>query len=73
MAQGYEAFYPKPNFPAGLATPDDLNDFYSFGATGGEDYNALVNRYDANISDKHRLFVSRARSGFALDILCDRQ
>jgi TonB dependent receptor len=28
----------------------------------GEDYNALVNRYDANISDKHRLFVSWYRS-----------
>jgi hypothetical protein len=62
MAPGYEALYPKPNYPVGLATKDDLNDFYSFGATGGEDYNALVNRYDANISDKHRLFVSWYRS-----------
>lgn len=61
-AKLYESFYPQPNYAASNSTPDDINDFYSVGLSGGEDYNAVVNRYDANISDRHRLFVSWYRA-----------
>jgi hypothetical protein len=62
MFKAYEPLYPKANNPPGLATPDGLNNYLGLQGAGGEDYNALVNRYDYNLNERHRVFARWFRS-----------
>jgi hypothetical protein len=57
MFKTYQPLYPQANDPAGLATPDGLNNYLGLQGAGGEDYNSVVNRYDYNISERHRVFA----------------
>ncbi|MFB3826066.1 MAG: TonB-dependent receptor domain-containing protein [Bryobacteraceae bacterium] len=55
MYKIYERFYPAPNDIPGLVSPEGLNNFLS-SAPATETFNSFVNRYDYNITDRHRLF-----------------
>jgi hypothetical protein len=54
----YEPLYPKPNDVSGLVTREGINNYRANMMSKNWDYNQFVNRYDYNISDRHRLFGS---------------
>ncbi|MFB3828434.1 MAG: carboxypeptidase regulatory-like domain-containing protein [Bryobacteraceae bacterium] len=62
MAKLYPTLYPTANNPAGLVTAESLNNYLGLTGAGGEDYNALVNRYDYNLNERHRMFGRWFRS-----------
>ncbi len=53
----YEPLYPKPNDVPGLVSPEGFNNYYGLAMPKDERFNSLVNRYDYNLSDRHRLFA----------------
>jgi hypothetical protein len=57
MYQTYAAFYPTPNNTPGLVTPEGFNNYLAFGMPKDEIFDAIVNRYDYIINDKHRVNV----------------
>lgn len=52
----YAALYPKPNDVPGLVSAEGANNYYGAAMPKNERFNAIVNRVDYAISDKHRLF-----------------
>jgi len=52
----YEPLYPKPNDVPGLVSPEGYNNYYGVNMPKDERFNSLVNRYDYNFSERHRLF-----------------
>jgi len=52
----YEKIYPKPNDVPGLATIDGQNNYYSARMPISQRMHSIVNRYDYNIADRHRVF-----------------
>jgi hypothetical protein len=57
LYKSYEPIYPKPNDPPGLVSPEGFNNYLVPGGLRQNwDVNSVVNRYDYNITDRHRLF-----------------
>lgn len=52
----YADLYPKPNDVPGLASPEGANNYYAAAMPKDEKFNSIVNRYDYNFNDRHRLF-----------------
>jgi hypothetical protein len=52
----YLPFYPDPNNVPGLATPEGINNYYASAMPKNEKFNAMMNRWDYNISDRQRIF-----------------
>ncbi len=52
----YAKLYPKPNDVPGLVTAEGDNNYYAAAMPKDERFNALVNRVDYNISERHRLY-----------------
>jgi len=57
MYQTYAAFYPTPNNTPGLVTPEGFNNYLAFMMPKDEIFDAIVNRYDYVVNDKHRVNV----------------
>ncbi len=51
----YARLYPRPNDVPGLVSPEGKNNYLNVNAPKNWDYNSLVNRYDYNIAERHRL------------------
>jgi hypothetical protein len=51
----YEKLYPLPNDPPGMVQDDGTNNYLAANMPKDERFNSILNRYDYNISDKHRL------------------
>ncbi len=51
----YVKTYPQPNDVPGLVSPEGFNNFYAFGTTAQAAFNSLINRYDYNLTERHRL------------------
>lgn len=56
MYKYYEPLYPKPNDVSGLVSPEGFNNYLAYAMPKDERFNALVNRVDYNISERHRVF-----------------
>ncbi len=52
----YEPLYPQPNDVPGLVSPEGYNNWYAAAMPKDERFNSIVNRYDYNLSERHRLF-----------------
>jgi len=52
----YEALYPKPNDVPGVVSLEGVNNYFASAVLNDSKFNALVNRYDYNINDWHRVF-----------------
>ncbi len=52
----YEPLYPKPNNVPGLVSREGVNNYYAGGMPTANDFWALLNRIDYNLSDRHRFF-----------------
>ncbi len=52
----YEPLYPKPNDVPGLVSPEGFRNWYAAAMPKDERFNSIVNRFDYNISERHRLF-----------------
>jgi len=52
----YEPLYPKPNDVPGLVSREGVNNYYAAAMPKDERFNSIVNRFDYNFSDRHRLF-----------------
>ena len=52
----YEPLYPQPNDVPGLVSPEGINNYYALAMPKDERFNSIVNRYDYNIGERHRLF-----------------
>lgn len=57
MYKYYVGFYPAPNDVPGLVTPEGGNNYYGAAMPKDERFNAIVNRWDYNVSDRQRLFA----------------
>ena len=56
MYKFYESVYPQPNDVPGLVSPEGFNNFLA-NATNTLRFNSLINRYDYNIEERHRVFA----------------
>ncbi|HWR50246.1 MAG TPA: TonB-dependent receptor [Bryobacteraceae bacterium] len=54
--KAYAAFYPEPNNPPGIVSPEGRNNYYAAQMPKDERFNSIVNRYDFNVSEKQRLY-----------------
>jgi hypothetical protein len=52
----YEPLYPAPNDVPGLVSPEGFNNWYAAAMPKDERFNSIVNRYDYNLAERHRLF-----------------
>lgn len=52
----YEPLYPQPNDVPGLVSPEGFNNWYAAQMPKDERFNSIVNRFDYNISDRHKVF-----------------
>jgi len=52
----YEPIYPKPTDVPGLVTPEGINNYFAGGMTKDWDFGQVVNRYDYNLTERHRVF-----------------
>ncbi len=52
----YEPLYPKPNDVPGLVNAEGQNNYYAVNMPKDERFNSIINRYDYNFSERHRLF-----------------
>lgn len=50
----YASIYPQPNNVPGLVSPEGFNNFFADRTVNTLKYNAIVNRFDYNLSDRHR-------------------
>ncbi len=51
----YVKLYPMPNDPPGMVQADGTNNYLAVNMPKDEKFNSILNRYDYNISDKHRI------------------
>jgi len=56
MYDAYTKLLPMPNNPAGLVTPEGRRNYLAAGQLSGEAFDSLINRFDYNISGRHRLY-----------------
>ncbi|MFB3825785.1 MAG: TonB-dependent receptor domain-containing protein [Bryobacteraceae bacterium] len=56
MYAPYEKLFPIPNDPAGVVTPEGINNYIAARIPVNQRFKSFVNRYDYNISDRHRVF-----------------
>jgi hypothetical protein len=52
----YAALYPKPNDVPGLVSAEGQYNYYAAAMPKNERFNAMVNRVDYSVSDRHRVF-----------------
>ncbi len=52
----YAKLYPAPNNVPGLVSAEGQNNYYAAAMPKNEKFNAIVNRVDYNLSDRHRVF-----------------
>ena len=53
--KAYAKMYPTPNNIAGIVTADGRYNYFTSARTI-EDFNSIINRYDYNLNDRHRMF-----------------
>jgi len=63
----YENLYPLPNNPAGVVDSEGRNNYLASATPFNWDYNAFSNRFDWNISNRHRSFVRWSWNKFIED------
>ncbi len=52
----YEPLYPVPNDVPGLVSPEGIDNWYAAAMPKDERFNSMVNRYDYNLSERHKIF-----------------
>ena len=67
LYQHYVNLYPLPNNPLGVVDSEGRNNYLASATPFNWDYNAYSNRFDWNISDRHRTFVRWSWNKFVED------
>jgi hypothetical protein len=67
LYQHYVGLYPVPNNPLGVVDSEGRNNYLASATPFNWDYNAYSNRFDWNISDRHRTFVRWSWNKFVED------
>ncbi len=67
LYQHYVNLYPLPNNPLGIVDSEGRNNYLASATPFNWDYNAYSNRFDWNISDRHRTFVRWSWNKFVED------
>jgi Carboxypeptidase regulatory-like domain/TonB dependent receptor len=67
LYQHYVGLFPLPNNPLGVVDSEGRNNYLASATAFNWDYNAYSNRFDWNISDRHRTFVRWSWNKFVED------
>jgi hypothetical protein len=67
LYQHYVNLYPLPNNPVGVVDSEGRNNYLASATPFNWDYNAYSNRFDWNISERHRTFVRWSWNKFVED------
>jgi hypothetical protein len=67
LYQHYVNLYPLPNNPLGVVDSEGRNNYLASATPFNWDYNAFSNRFDWNISARHRMFVRWSWNKFVED------